>query len=86
MGLLTEELAGLGKVFYLHFHFSALHVGHHIPMLSEYFFQDLNGTFVVHFICPLPKHQNCKSLLLHCNSGEKPTLNGTLQKKPPIFL
>lgn len=24
---------------------------HHIPMLSEYFFQDLNGViFVVHFI------------------------------------
>lgn len=37
MGLVTEELAGLGKVFYLHFQFSALHVGRYIPMLSIFF-------------------------------------------------
>lgn len=87
MSLLTEELAGLGKFFYLHFWFSAFHMGYPIPMLSEYFFQDLNGTFVVHFICPLSnKYQNCKSLLLHCDSGEKPGLNGTLQKDPYISL
>lgn len=46
MDLLTKEQAGLEKFTF----FSPLYMGHGIPMVSGYSLQDLNGTFVIHFI------------------------------------